>query len=473
LTDLAYTSATDLARLIRTKEVSPVEIVDHSLSRIEALNPLVNAFCTIVAEQARAEAREAERKVMRGEELGPLHGLPIAIKDLTLTAGIRTTFGSMVFKDYIPNEDAICVKRIKEAGAIIMGKTNTPEFGHKGTTDNLLFGTTKNPWNLELTAGGSSGGSAAAVAAGLVPMAEGSDGGGSIRIPSSFCGCFGFKPTYGRIPYDANTRNMFWSQAPFLHFGPITRTVEDAALLFSVMSGYHPLDPYSLPDTGEDFLYEIRKSPGDLRVAYSPDLGFYQVDKRVRLVIEKAVQNLQTLGIKAELIDVDLGSKKDFEEAFIAMWYAQIASAYAWLLPEKKEMLPKSVIFMLETGQAMTAMDYKKSELIRTDIWYRLQKVFENYELLVCPTLAVPAFSHQIRGPKEINGVKVSPHTDWMLTNSFNMTGHPAASLPVGFSDEGLPIGMQVIGRRLEDSTVLRLCYAYEQAFPMRRRPLL
>jgi len=473
LTDFAYTSATELAALIRTKKVSPVEVVEQSLSRIEAINPLVNAFCTVVAEQARAKAREAEEKVMRGEELGPLHGVPIAIKDLTLTAGIRTTFGSMVFKDYIPDQDAICVKRIKEAGAIIVGKTNTPEFGHKGTTDNLLFGTTKNPWNLERTSGGSSGGSAAAVAAGMVPLAEGSDGGGSIRIPSSFCGCFGFKPTYGRIPYDANTRNMFWSQAPFLHFGPITRTVEDAALLFSVMSGYHPLDPYSLPDTGEDFLSEIRKEVKGLRVAYSPDLGFYQVDKQVRSVIEKAVQKLQTLGVEVELIDVDLGSKNDFVEAFNTMWYAQIASAYGWLLPEKREMLPKAVVFMLESGQALTAMDYKKTELVRTNVWYRLQKVFENHDLLVCPTLAVPAFSHEIRGPNEINGVKVSPFMDWMLTNAFNMTGHPAASLPVGFSDEGLPIGMQVIGRRLEDSTVLRLCYAYEQAFPMDRRPLL
>lgn len=473
MTDLAYTSAAELARLIRTKEVSPVEIVEQSLLRIEALNPLVNAFCTVVAEQARAAAKEAEEKVMRGEDLGPLHGVPVAIKDLTLTAGIRTTFGCLVFKDYIPDKDAICVERIKEAGAIIMGKTNTPEFGHKGTTDNLLFGTTKNPWNLERTSGGSSGGSAAAVAAGMVPIAEGSDGGGSIRIPSSFCGCFGFKPTYGRIPYDAFSRNMFWSQAPFLHFGPIARTVEDAALMFSVMSGYHPLDPYALPDTGEDFLYEIRKDPRDLRVAYSPDLGFYQVDKQVSSVIETAVKNLQTLGVKVELIDVDLGPKNDFEEAFINMWYAQIASAYGWLLPEKKDMLPEAVIFMLESGLAMKAMDYKKSELVRTKIWYRLQKVFENYDLLVCPTLAVPAFSHQIRGPKEINGVRVSPHTDWMLTNAFNMTGHPAASLPVGFSDDGLPIGMQVIGRRLEDSTVLRLCYAYEQAFSMDRRPPL
>ena len=253
---------------------------------------------------------------------------------------------------------------------------------------------------------------------------------------------------------------------------PITRTVEDAALLFSVMSAIILLIRIPCPILEKTFFTKSEKAPRDLRVAYSPDLGFYQVDKQVRLVIEKAVQNLQTLGIKAELIDVDLGSKRTLRKPSLPCGM-QIASAYAWLLPEKKEMLPKSVIFMFENGQAMTAMDYKKSELIRTDIWYRLQKVFENYELLVCPTLAVPAFSHQIRGPKEINGVKVSPHTDWMLTNSFNMTGHPAASLPVGFSDEGLPIGMQVIGRRLEDSTVLRLCYAYEQAFPMRRRPLL
>jgi len=471
LADFAYASATELARLIRSKAVSPVEIVDQLLARIEAINPRINAFCTVAVEQARAEAQKAEQKVMRGEELGPLHGVPIAIKDLTATAGIRTTFGSLVFKDNVPQEDAICVRRIKKAGAIILGKTNTPEFGHKGTTDNLLFGTTKNPWNLDMTSGGSSGGSAAAVASGLVPFAEGSDGGGSIRIPSSFCGVYGFKPTYGRIPYDGHPQNMFWSQAPFLHYGPISRTVEDAALLFSVMTGYHPLDPYSLPDTGEDYLQEIRKDVKNLRVAYSPDLGFYQVDKRVHIAVENAVEQLQSLGVQVELVKVDLGSKKAFEEAFEIMWYAQIASAYAPLLAEYRELFSKAIVYMLETGQSLNAMDYKKTELVRTNLWYRLQRIFDNYDLLVCPTLAVPAFSHQIRGPKEINGVKVNPFTDWMLTNVFNMTGHPAASLPVGFTDDKLPVGMQVIGRRLGDSTVLRLSYAFEQAFSGSQRP--
>lgn len=472
MTEFAYASATELARLIRNKEVSPVDIVDQLLARIEAINPQINAFCTVVSDDARAEAKRAEVKVMRGEELGPLHGVPIAIKDLTSTAGIRTTLGSLVFQDNVPEEDAICVQRIKNAGAIILGKTNTPEFGHKGTTDNLLFGTTKNPWNLDMTSGGSSGGSAAAVATGLVPFAEGSDGGGSIRIPSSFCGVYGLKPTYGRIPYDGNHQNMFWSQAPFLHYGPIARTVEDAALLLSVMAGYHSRDPYSLPDTGEDYLQEIRRDVRGLRVAYSPDLGFYQVDKRVHFAVEKAVKQLQSLGVRVDVIPVDLGSKKAFEEAFETMWYVQIASAYAALLPEKRELFSKAIVFMLETGQTINALDYKKTELVRTDLWYRLQRVFDNYDLLVCPTLAVPAFSHQIRGPKEINGVKVNPFTDWMLTNVFNMTGHPATSLPVGFTDDNLPIGMQVIGRRLGDSTVLGLSYAYEQAFSVSQRPI-
>ncbi|MGE5543982.1 MAG: amidase, partial [Bacillota bacterium] len=405
MTEFAYTSATELARLIKNKEVSPVEIVDQLLARIEAVNPQINAFCTVVANQARIEAKKAEEQVMRGDDLGPLHGVPIAIKDLTSTAGIRTTYGSLVFKDYVPQKDAICVQRIKKAGAIILGKTNTPEFGHKGTTDNLLFGTTRNPWNLELTSGGSSGGSAAAVAAGLVPFAEGSDGGGSIRIPASFCGVYGFKPTYGQIPYDGYPHNMFWSQAPFLHFGPIARTVEDAALLFSIMNGYHPRDPYSLPDTAEDYLSEIKKDVKTLRVAYSPDLGFYQVDPRVRQTIEKAVKRLQSLGVQVDLITVDLGSKKAFEEAFEIMWYVQIASAYAPLLAEKRELFSKAIVSMLEAGKSINALDYKKTELVRTDIWYRLQKIFDNYDLLLCPTLAVPAFSHQIRGPKEINGV--------------------------------------------------------------------
>lgn len=469
MTQLAYVSATELARQIKNKEVSPVEVVDQLLTRIELINPKINAFCTIVADQARTDAKKAENQVMRGDELGPLHGVPIGIKDLTHTAGIRTTLGSLLFKDFVPKADAVLVRRVKKAGAIILGKTNTPEFGHKGTTDNLIFGTTKNPWNLDLTSGGSSGGSAAAVAAGLVPFAEGSDGGGSIRIPASFCGIFGFKPTYGRVPFDGDPRNMFSSQAPFLHHGPLSRTVEDAALLFSVIAGFHSSDPYSLPDTGEDYLQEMKKDVKPLRIAYSPNLGFYQVDKRVQQAVEKAVSQLQALGVQVDTVSLDLGSKEAFEKAFETMWLAQISSTHAAVPPDMKKLFSKAVRYMLEVGENMSALDYKKTELVRTDLWYRLQRLFANYDLLVCPTLAVPAFSHEIRGPQEINGVPTNPFTDWMLTNMFNLTGHPAASLPVGFTDDKLPIGMQVIGRRLEDSTVLRLSYAYEQSFPWKQ----
>jgi len=464
--ELSFVSATKLAEMIRNREVTPVEVVDHYLGRIDSINPSINAFCTVVAEQAREEAKRAEKKVISGEKLGPLHGVPVAIKDLTPTQGILTTFGSLLFKDFVPRRDAIVVRRIKEAGAIILGKTNTPEFGHKGTTDNLLFGTTKNPWNPEMTSGGSSGGSAAAVAAGLVPLAEGSDGGGSIRIPASFCGVFGFKPSYGRIPYDSNPRNMFASQNPFQHYGPLARSVEDAALLFSVMTGFDPADPFSLPDLGEDFLKDMKNDVRPLRVAYSPDLGIYEVDSRVGQAMEKAVETLRRLGLQVAEVEFKPGEKDAFERAFEVLWFTQYASSWSSVLPEKREMLSRAVVNMIEVGQTISALEYKQVEVLRTGLYYKIRNLFADFDLLICPTLATPAFSHQIKGPAEINGKRINPFTDWMMTNLFNLTGHPAASVPIGFTEDGLPIGMQVIGSRLEDSKVLRLSYAYQQTSP-------
>lgn len=243
--------------LIKEKKISPVEVVKSFLDEIDSKNPEINAFCTVVHDEALREAKRYEEEIIKNGDVGPLYGLPVAIKDLTLTKGIRTTFGSKVFENFIPDRDSIVVERIKKAGGIILGKTNTPEFGHKGTTDNMIFGATKNPHDPGLTTGGSSGGSAAAVAGGMIPFAEGSDGGGSIRIPASLCGVFGLKPTYGRIPNDTDEKNLFATQNPFIHHGPISKTVEDGALLFEIMKGPHPVDPFSLPFISENILAEI------------------------------------------------------------------------------------------------------------------------------------------------------------------------------------------------------------------------
>jgi amidase len=465
--DLYYASAVNIANQIKNKVISPVEVVDHFLQRIEKVNPIINAFCTITADQARQEAKKAESAVMKGEAVGRLHGVPIAIKDLTPTEGIRTTFGSKAFAEFIPERDATYVRRVKEAGGIILGKTNTPEFGHKGTTDNALFGTTKNPWNTELTPGGSSGGSAAAVASGLVPLAEGSDGGGSIRIPASLCGIYGFKPTYGRIPFDGKPVNMFGSQHPFLHYGPLTRTVEDAALLFSVMAGPTPSDPYCLPDTGEDYPAELKNEIKNLRIAYSPNLGVYEVDHQVQKALEQSVEKLRELGCEVEEVELDFGMSRDYiMEQFCVLWFSALASSYEGLPPNIDSLLSKDVLTMIEMGQKYSAMEYKAVELMRTQVWHTVQGVFDHYDLLICPTLAVPPFSHTMKGPSHINGKPINPNSDWMLTGIFNLTGHPAASVPAAFLEGNLPVGMQVIGPRFADSLVLRLSYMYEQAYP-------
>ncbi len=464
--EFAYLPAVTIAQMVRNKEVSPVEVVESCLNRIEKINPSINAFCTLVPELALEDARRAEKMIMSGSATGPLHGVPVGIKDLTPVEGVRTTFGSLLFKNFVPRGDAIPVARLKKAGAIVIGKTNTPEFGHKGTTDNLLFGTTKNPWNLEMTPGGSSGGSAAAVAAGMVPIAEGSDGGGSIRIPASFCGIFGFKPSYGRIPFDGNPRNMFSSQTPYLHYGPLARTVEDAALMFSIMTGYDASDPYSLPDMGEDFVGALKMVPQGMRIAYSPDLGMFEVDAQVQGLVAGAVANLRSMGLKVDEIPLELGNKADFDKAFEILWFTQVASAYGDLLPGNRDLFSRSLVPMIEGGLNISALEYKEVEWLRTSLWYRLQQLLTDYDLLITPTLAIPAFSHQINGPKQINGKDVNPYLDWMMTNFFNLTGQPAASVPVGFTKEGLPVGMQVVGPRLGDARVLQLSGWYEKSYP-------
>lgn len=460
-------SASYLAKMVKKKQISPVEILEHYLERIHAINPKVNALCTIVEDMARKAAERAEQAVVLCKELGPLHGLPIAIKDTTPTAGIRTTFGSKLFADHIPQTDAIHVKRIKDAGAIILGKTNVPESAHKGTTDNLLFGSTKNPWNLEKTSGGSSGGSAAAVAAGLIPFAEGSDGGGSIRVPASLCGIYGLKPTYGRIPFEGNRSNMFSSQNPFLHYGPLTRTVEDAALLFSVMNGPDPLDPYCLPDMGEQFVDEMKETDRSIRIAYSPDLGIYKIDQRVRASMETAVAQLRRIGYEVEHVSVDFElSGEEIIQSFRTIYQSQLAAKFSSYLPESESLFTASLVKMIKSGEKVTLQDMKRVEPIRTHVWHKIQDAFATYDLLVTPTVAIPAFSHRVDAPDEINGMAISPDLDWFLTPLFNLTGHPVASMPIGFTDDGLPVGMQIIGRRFAESTILRVSYDYERAFP-------
>ena len=459
-TDITRLTAVELAAAIRRKQLSPVEVVGAFLKRIEAVNPVLNAYCTVTAGAAREAAREAEAAVVRGDSLGPLHGVPVSIKDLIFTRGVRTTFGSRIYEDFVPDEDAVVVERLKRAGAIVLGKTNTPEFGFMGVTDNLLFGPTRNPWHLQRHAGGSSGGAAAQVVAGLGPLAVGSDGGGSIRIPSSFCGAFGLKPSYGRVPRGPGLPD--WQTLS--HIGPITRTVADAALMMAVIAGPDERDRLTLPDDGTRF-YPLE--PVDLkgwRIAWSPDLGNAPVEPDVLAATTTALDVFTELGAEVEEVELDRGP---LGFAFATIWAVTFASKLADSLPEWRDRMNPRLVEMVERGMAVPATDYARAALAREALWDRLRPVFERYDLLLTPTTAVPAFDVTRYEVTEIAGVKGSPNLDWTpFTYPFNFTGQPAASVPCGWTAEGLPVGLQLVGRRFADVTVLQAAAAFEEARP-------
>jgi len=462
--ELCYTPATELAAAIRARRLSPIEVTAVILARIEAVNPKVNAYCTVVAEAALAEARRAEAAVIQGQPLGPLHGVPISFKDLTPTAGIRTTFGSTIFEHHVPREDAVVVERARRAGAIILGKTNTPEFGCKGVTDNRIFGYTRNPWNLERIAGGSSGGAAAALAAGLGPLAEGSDLAGSIRIPASCCGVVGLKPSLGRVPCypSPNGWTSFWG------VGPMARTVRDVALLLSVMAGPDDRDPQSLPATGEDFVRAAEGGVRGLRAALSPDLGYAAVEPEVRQLCEAAAKTFATLGCVVE--EAHPGFENP-ETLFLDLSAGLRAAAYGKYLAQWRDRMDPMLVKRIERAEGLTAVDYEKASYRRTALWQTVRKFFEQYDLLLTPTVAVLPFPIGISFPAEIAGRPVDSVLAWMpFTFPFSLTGQPAISVPCGWTTEGLPVGFQIVGRRFADTTVLRAAAAFEAACPWAHR---
>jgi Asp-tRNA(Asn)/Glu-tRNA(Gln) amidotransferase A subunit family amidase len=466
--DLCWTSAVELAAAIRARRLSPVELTQAVLARIEAINPRVNAYCTVVAERALGEARAAEAAVLRGDALGLLHGLPISFKDLTPTAGIRTTMGSRIFEHWVPGEDAVVVERARRAGAVVLGKTNTPEFGCKGVTDNLVFGHTRNPWKLDRIAGGSSGGAAAAVAAGLGPLAEGSDLAGSIRIPAAVCGVVGFKPSLGRVPHWPALNG--WTG--FSHVGPITRTVADAALLLAAWAGPDERDPKSLPATGEDFARAVEGGARGLRVAWSPDLGGAPVDSEVRRVTEAAAKALADLGCRVEEEHPPLD---DAMTLFMDLTAPFRAAAMAEHLPRWRDQLDPMLLLRLDRAEGMSAVDWERASHRRTALWHRVRRFFERHDILVTPTTATAAFPIGQTFPAQIDGRLLTNQLEWFpFTYPFAITGQPAISVPAGFTADGLPVGLQIVGRRFADATVLRVAAAFEAARPWAdRRPAL
>jgi len=466
--DLCWKPARELARMIRAKEVSPVEVVDAVLARIERINPPLNAYVTVAAEQARDAAKTAEREVVRGGARGPLHGVPFSAKDLTATKGVRTTMGSKIFEHNVPEEDALLVQRIRGAGATLLGKTNTPEFGCKPTTDNRVFGATHNPWALDRSPGGSSGGAAAAVAAGLGPLAEGGDLAGSIRHPAAWCGIVGFKPTQGRIARYPNAAG--WSAMS--SNGPITRTVADAALMFSVMAGPDDRDPLSLPVTGEDWAaLPDRASVRGLRVAWTPDLGgTAAVDPEIASVCEAAARAFPELGCTLENASPEVG---DIMTPFLALNVATRVATVGKYLAKWRDQMDPILVQRLDLSRDMTPEQIGEAEVARTAYHQRLCRFFERYDLLVLPTTSVPATPLAAWLPKEIAGRAISGHLEMLIpTFAFNLTCFPAISVPCGYTASGLPVGLQIVAGWRQDARVLTAAACFEAARPWAdRRP--
>jgi aspartyl-tRNA(Asn)/glutamyl-tRNA(Gln) amidotransferase subunit A len=468
--EICWMSGGELVEAYRQKNLSPVEVLDRFLDRIDTVNPKINALNTIVPEQARAAAREAERKMMAGDDLPPLHGVPLAIKDNVFTAGMKTTFGSRVYQDYIPTEDAVLVQRLKEAGAIILGKTNLPEFGLIPVTDNLLFGPTRNPWKKQKTSGGSSGGSAAGVAAGLFPMASGNDGGGSIRIPASLCGVYGLKPSFGRVP--CYPRLPGWETLN--HEGPITRTVSDAALMLEVMAGPDERDRISLPAAEKGYPQCLTSGVSGFRVAYTHDPGYGAVDPQVKEITRQAAFVFEELGCRVDEVRLDL---PEMQEALQAIVIAEFVAAHEHRMEEIRELLYPQYLPFLYLSESITGRDLARIQFKREELWKRLQPLFERYDILLTPTSCVAAFDSGEggpMGPDQIDGQGVGPISWLAFTYPFNFTGQPAASVPCGFTEDCLPVGLQIVGRRYDEKSVLRASAAFEQARPWRQhRPLL
>jgi aspartyl-tRNA(Asn)/glutamyl-tRNA(Gln) amidotransferase subunit A len=456
---LCWTPATELAALIRKKKVSPVEVVDAVLGRIERVNPALNAFVTPTADQARRDAKAAERALAKkGAKLGPLHGVPFSVKDLVITKGVRTTFGTPLYRDNVPTEDAPAVERLKAAGAIMLGKTNTPTFGWIGATHNLLFGPTRNPWNLGRTPGGSSGGASAAAAAGLGPLHVGTDGGGSIRIPASFAGIYGFKASFGRVPvYPASGA---WSLS---HIGPMTRTVADAALMLQVVAGPDERDQTSLPPQRVDYVKALGGGVKGLRVAWSEDLGYaVALDPEVRDLCARATKAFRELGCRVETVNPGWPSP---QECWGEIFCGGIATRMAPYLDRKSEIDP-GLHAIIEATLKNPPTKYVQAWFDRLAWWEHPRRLFETYDLLLTPTIACPPFAVGLDNPTEIAGTRVEPYAWIPFTFPFNMTGQPAASVPCGFTKDGLPVGLQIVGRRFDDVTVLRASAAFERARP-------
>ncbi|GAA3196363.1 amidase [Nonomuraea roseoviolacea] len=456
MTELHYLTAAEMARLVRTRQVSAVELLQACLDRIEQVNPRVNAVVTLAAEQAMDAAEAADA----AEPAGPLHGVPVAHKDLVDTAGIRTTYGSPRYARHVPDADDLIVRRLRRAGAISVGKTNTPEFGTGSHTVNEVFGATRNPYDLSRSAGGSSGGAAAALATGMVPLADGSDMGGSLRNPASFCNVVGLRPTPGRVPDPSDTAAWYTLSVQ----GPMARTVGDVTLMMSAVAGFDPRSPFAIT---EDFAPDPEEGVAGLRVAWSPDLGGLPVDPATAAVTAGAPAVFERLGARVERVDLDLSDAEDAFRVYRAWYYALAFGDLTGLGPNTR--------WNVERGREVTGADLARAERLRSGLYQRMAAFFDTYDVLIAPVSQVPPFPVEEPYVKEIDGVPMPDYLAWMRSAYWISVLHaPAASVPAGFTGDGLPVGVQIVGRPFADAKVLRVAAAFEAAtgHGLRRPPL-
>ncbi len=464
--DLAYTTATALGRLYRAGELSPVEVMENTLARIEAVNPQLNCFCFVYPEEAREQAAAAERAFRAGADPGPLAGVPLAIKDLTPTKGKRTTLGSRIYEHWVPDRDAAVVERLRAAGAILTGKTTTPEFAHAGFTESPLWGVTRNPWDTSRTPGGSSGGSGAAVASGCVALAEGTDMGGSVRIPAAECGIVGMKPSLGRIPMDLLPSRF----DNISHFGPLARSVDDAALFLAAGQGPDERDIMSLKPALE-LPHPVPPRIEGRRLALSIDLGFYAVHPEIEANTRAAAAALAEAGAVVEEVALDWSAELDW--AWAKYWGVFMAAYFGQHLEEWRDKMDPDVVKLMEAGFALSAVDYKRLEILRSEQWAALAGVLGRYDALLAPTMAQPAALADSKFTEKAGTDAEGRFVSRYMTEPFNLVGQcPVLSLPTGFTSDGLPTALSVCGQRFDDLGVLEIGAALEQARPWSvRRP--
>jgi amidase len=464
--ELCFLTAVELAQRIRTRDLSCVEVMEAHLRQIERVNPQVNAIVTLAPEQALARARAADAALRRSDAVGPLHGLPVAHKDLVQTKGMRTTSGSPIYADFVPDVDDLIVTRIRNAGAILIGKTNTPEFGAGSQTFNPVFGATRNPYDLSKTCGGSSGGAAVALACGMIPIADGSDTGGSLRNPASFCNVVGFRPSPGRVPHCSD--RAAWQT--FSVLGPMARTVADAALLLSAMAGPHPCSPIALQKPGAHFRQPLDRDFHGVRVAWSRTASGLPVDPEVTAVLEQARPVLEAIGCIVEETEPDFTGADEAFKVWRAWGYEQKLGELA---DTHRDRLKETILWEIERGRALTGPQIGRAERLRTALYHRMRRFMQTYEFLALPVVQVSPFPIEQPYVTEINGVPMETYIDWMRSCYYvSITGFPAISVPAGFTRDGLPVGLQLVGRHHNDFGVLQLAHAFEQATGhWRRRP--